>query len=210
MEVYNGVAMIFHYFVQCQDAPPWPYHLGCNGIIEAALSGHDRLGVSIMTINNDTLFSERCTYYRDLENRRWQYFLGFLVVDGLLLNAWTYFKSYSDPFFLWVLCIGAIFIAIAFLRLLSRVRQRINKVAIDINELAGKKLMNVGSIGPFGLGGSTMWLYFSVIILTLLWFITLWTLNPSITIVIAAIFIGSLGAVEWTLAEGNGNQKANN
>ena len=126
-----------------------------------------------MPVDDDKLFSELFAYYRDLQNRRWQYFVGLLVVDGLLLNAWTDLNLSINLYLSLVLCIGAIFVGIAFLRLLSRSRRRINEVGIELNKLVGRRLMSTGSLGAFGLGGITIWLYLSVIILTLPWFIIL-------------------------------------
>jgi len=135
-----------------------------------------------MSIDNETLFSELFSYYRDLENRRWQYFAGLLIVDGLFLNAWSGLSNPTDPSISTFLCIGAIFVGIAFLRMLSRSRRRINEVAAELNKLVNRPLMNVGGLGFWGLGGITMWLYLSAIVLTLPWFFTLWALNPIVTI----------------------------
>ena len=158
-----------------------------------------------MSVSEEALFSELFGYYRELQSRRWQYYATLLVVDGLLLNAWKDLidESHSRHVLL-SLCCGAIFIFIASFRLLSRVRRRINSVSIRLNELAGETILDTGNVGWLSVKGNTIWLYLSVFALSIPWFIALWRLSRSATLVMAVVYLLSLCFVTWSLPKNRG------
>jgi uncharacterized membrane protein YciS (DUF1049 family) len=144
-----------------------------------------------MEIAKETIFQQCCEYHRHLVGRRWQYFTAFLLLNGLMLNAWAQSTSLSKLFRA-TFCIGNIFVGMVFLRLIARVRRRIRLNAQRTNDIAGMDFFEVGRVGNVAWDGVTIWLYIAVTLVSAMWSIALLEISYYASISTAIIFLCNL------------------
>ena len=158
-----------------------------------------------MVLSDDVVFTQLFEYYRMLMLRRWQYFTTVTVVDGLLLNVWKDLELNASPqshLILFALGIGAIFMIMLSLQLVSRIRRRIYATALEVNKRIGFKALEAAPPQTVAWSGVTIWIYFSYLFLVAPWFIILWTTSPILSVSVTVIFLAFfIFGITWRLSD---------
>lgn len=159
-------------------------------------------------MDDGSLYQALVQYFVTLENRRWQHFAVLLVVDGLMLNAWNGLRTSRQlgaQLLLIFLCLTSLLVFAAVLRLMSRIRARVNMLVIQINLLSPCRLFEEGSPNRVHWNGVTLWLYAASIFLAVPWFVALWALSSAISIGAIVGFVAFLiCGIRWRLPDYTG------
>lgn len=143
------------------------------------------------------LLTKRFDYHFNLDSRRWQYFAAFLILNGLLMNAWDKALQYSTTFAA-TYCSASIWAAIVFLRLISRIRHRIQANTHAINMIVKERIFGVPEQSGLHLSGITIWLYSTIVAMSVVWLYFLYTLNLYLFLLLLCAFLVNLYFLNWT------------
>jgi len=150
-----------------------------------------------MEIDNNVIFEKLCDYYNELVKRRWQYFIAFILVTGLMLNVIKESNNNVIEKVIEVVSFTNIIIAIVFLRLVSRIRKRIKTIGDKINDLVAKNIYETGKDNSLGLNGITIWIYLAIIVISGLWFTMLYENNKILFGISTTVFLVNTLTIRW-------------
>ena len=127
-------------------------------------------------------------YQFALVSRRWQYFATYLIVNGLLFNAYSSLKT-GDSLFITLLSIGSILTALVFQQLISLATTRLEKSQISLSKFEISIVDYPLNGRPLRLRSETIMLYIALTIIPLGWFYLLFHTNLVIGAITTMIFI---------------------
>jgi len=160
------------------------------------------------SVSVDTVFKELFTQYRLIHQRRWQYLATTLIANGASLAAAS---RIEDTSVMIVFGTTVIFLTAFMLQLVSRIRFLIQLCAVKINYLVDNEEMFAaldtkyrfivpsGPVGVFSIRGTTIWIYLSMCVLTLPWFVLLHSHVSIYSYVLAGIFLFSILQLQWSV-----------
>jgi hypothetical protein len=152
-----------------------------------------------MTSEQLSELQQRFEYHRHLSSRRWQYFAGLTVVDGLLLNALSAQAPQAwAQRLLPTLASSAMLCAFVTLMLLSHDRESVESNYAAMTRLLGRSLMRPMPWGRVSRNSVTLWLYLGILALMIPWVILLadacgaWVSVGACLMFTALCFLGKL------------------
>jgi hypothetical protein len=104
------------------------------------------------------MLKERLENHRGYVSRQWQYFATFILLNGLLVNAFKELGA-SNQSLLLGLCIASILTSAVFFHLINWTYMRIYRNAGKIAEIAGEPIVEMPNFWE----GITPWLLLSII-----------------------------------------------
>ena len=155
-------------------------------------------GVQYSSANKEIqqlVIEKHLEYQLALVNRRWQYFATYLLVNGLLFNAWKDAKVSRDAFTI-LIALGSIVMAIIFLQLTSVASERIEKSQVYLLGHSAN-VFDYPLDGRFTFKSTTILLYFAFISFSTIWFYLLLVSNRLISLFAVMIFVVNLFTLSW-------------
>lgn len=136
-------------------------------------------------ISPDALFMQLFTYYHQLQTRKLQYIAAMFTAAGVFFAVWKDMgkTEFAEPF-----CLAATFTFMVLLQMFSRLRRHVHRVSLDVNEVAGKELLELPAYGSLAVQGITIYLYLLNTIFVSIWLTIFWNLNHWATAFLLLIF----------------------
>ncbi len=134
------------------------------------------------------ILKQRLENHRDYVSRQWQYFATFILLNGLLVNAFKELGP-NNQNLLTGLCIASILTSAVFFHLINWTYARISRNAEKIAEVAGEPIVEM----PRFFEGITPWLQFSILTFSTGWIMWLYQVNFVMFIIGVALFFLLLG-----------------
>lgn len=155
-------------------------------------------------VSKKFILEKTIEYQFSLIARRWQYFATYLLVNGLLFNAWSSLNIVASPIiqsadsdiFTLLISIANIITGAVFLQLISLSYFRINRSQERLVE-AGIDIFHFNPTGVFFRKSETLMLYFAVLALSAGWFYLVYITSYEIFVVGIIFFILNLFALKW-------------
>jgi hypothetical protein len=130
------------------------------------------------------ILKERLENHRGYVSRQWQYFATFILLNGLLVNAFKELGN-SNQSLLLGLCIASILTSAVFFHLINWTYMRIYRNARKITETAGESIVEMPNFWE----GITPWLLLSIIAFSGGWIAWLYQVDFSTFVIGTVAFL---------------------
>ena len=130
------------------------------------------------------ILKQRLENHRGYVSRQWQYFGTFILLNGLLVNAFKELGT-SNQSPLLGLCVASILTSAVFFHLIDWTHMRIYRNAKRIAEIAGEPIVEM----PNFFGGITPWLLLSVLAFSGGWITWLYQVDFSTFMICITLFL---------------------